>query len=87
MGLLSGPPLISDSNWSKLQRVQNSALKVANGTYHNTSWEHVHRESQVLPLREHEQMVTEQYLAACYLPGHPGSKHLDRPPPPPGRNL
>ena len=25
-------------------------------------------------------MVTEQYLAACHLPGHPGRKHVGRPP-------
>ena len=25
--------------------------------------------------------ITEQYLAAYHLPGHPGRKHLDRPPP------
>ena len=29
-------------------------------------------------------MVTQQYLAACYLPDHPGNKHLDRPL---GRNI
>ena len=80
-------PLISETNWSKLQRVQNSALKISTGTYHNASWQHVHRETKVLPLREHEKMVAEQYLAACYLPDHPGGKHLDRPPPPPRRNL
>ena len=29
-------------------------------------------------------MVSQQYLAACYLPDHPRGKHLDNPP---GRNL
>ena len=29
-------------------------------------------------------MVTQQYLASCYLPDHPGNKHLERPL---GRNI
>ena len=74
-------PAISETSWTKLQRVQNSALKVATGTYHNTQEEHIHRETKVLPLRDHGRMITEQYLATCHLPGHPGRKHLDRPPP------
>ena len=73
-------PAISDTSWDKLQRVQNKALKVATGTYHNASFQHIHRETKVLPLKEHGRMISEQYLAACHLPGHPGQKHLGRPP-------
>ena len=74
-------PAINETSWTKLQRVKNSALKVATGTYHNTQEEHIHRETKVLALRDHGRMITERYLAACHLPGHPGRKHLDRPPP------
>ena len=78
-------PIISDSNWGKLQRVQNSALKICTGSYHGAGYQHVHRETKVLPLREHGKMLTQQYLAATFLPGHPGREHLDRPPPPRSR--
>ena len=34
---------------------------------------------QSLPIREHCNLITKQYLAACNLQGHPGNKHLNRP--------
>ena len=73
-------PAISDTNWDKLQRVQNSALRIATGTYTMASVQHLHRETKILPLKEHGRLLTTQYLAACHLPGHPGREHLTRPP-------
>ena len=73
-------PAISDTNWDKLQRVQNSALRIATGSYTMASVQHLHRETKILPLKEHGRLLTTQYLAACHLPGHPGREHLTRPP-------
>ena len=39
----------------------------------------------MLPIKDHALMLSDQYLLRCHLPGHPGNKHLDRPPPP--RNM
>ena len=50
-----------------------------------TNADHLHQETKVLPLRQHGQMLTKQFLASCALPNHPGQKHMDNPPPP--RNL
>ena len=75
-------PIITESNWNRLQRVQNSALKVCTGSNHGASYQLVHRETKVLPLKDHGRMLTQQYLVATFLPGDPGRKHLDRPPPP-----
>ena len=36
----------------------------------------------MLPVKEHCNLITKQYVAACHLPGHPGQKHLTRPPDP-----
>jgi hypothetical protein len=75
-------PSISDSNWGKLQRVQNSALRIATGCHNMAHWSHLHQECKVLPVRNHCEMVTKQYLVATHLPGHPGRNHLVRPPAP-----
>ena len=75
-------PQISDSNWDKLQTIQNQALKTATGCLNITSQDHLHQETKVLPLRHHSNLLSKQFLLATHLPGHPGQKHLDRPPPP-----
>ena len=66
-------PTLSDSNWEKLQVIQKKAFRIATGCHQKSSPEHLHQECKMLP-------VTKQYLAACHLPGHPGRKHLGRPP-------
>ena len=74
-------PAISESNWDKLQRVQNQALRIASGCHLMTNTDHLHQETKVLPLKAHSEMLTKQFLAACHLPGHPGRTHLGLPPP------
>ena len=73
--------LISDSNWNRLQSVQNQALRVATGCLQMSSTDHLHQETKVLPIREHSTMLTKQYSANCLKPNHPGHKHLDQPKP------
>ena len=80
-------PSISDTNWEKLQVIQNKALRIATGCYNKASPSHLHQECKMLPVREHCEMITKQYLAACHLPGHPGRKHLGRPPAPRPKKL
>jgi hypothetical protein len=75
-------PQVSDTNWGKLQVIQNKALRIATGCYLKASPDHLHQECKILPVRQHCEMITKQYLAACHLPGHPGRKHLVRPPAP-----
>ena len=78
-------PMISDTNWSHLQTVQNQALRTATGCLAMSNVDHLHQESQVLPLRQHGQMLTKQFLAGCAQSDHPGHKHMDNPAP--QRNL
>ncbi len=74
-------PIISDSNWKDLQIAQNKALRIATGCLVMSSIDHLHQETKVLPIKDHAMLLTEQYVLAMHLPGHPGQKHLDRPPP------
>jgi hypothetical protein len=78
-------PIISPTLWQKLQAVENQGLRIATGCLKMSCPDHLHQECKVLPLQPHTQLITTQYLLASHLPGHPGQKHLDRPPPP--RNM
>ena len=73
-------PALSDTNWECLQRVQNQALRVASGCIKMTGIDHLHQETKVLPLKPHSQMLSKQFLAACYKDKHPGKKHTVAPP-------
>ena len=73
-------PSISETDWGKLQSIQNKALRIATGCHTMASQTHLHQECKVLPVKEHCTLITKQYLAASHLPGHPGQKHLNRPP-------
>ena len=44
------------------------------GTRCKASTPHLHRDTKVLPLRDHSRLLT------SHLPGHPGREHLGRPP-------
>jgi len=46
-------PLVSDTNLSQIQILQNSALRIATGCTADTNINHLHQETQVLPLKEH----------------------------------
>ena len=67
-------PIISTTSWKRLQSVQNQALRVATGCLAMAPIEHLHRETKVLPLKEHGEMITNQFTLNCFLPNHPGNR-------------
>ena len=64
-------PNVARSNVEKLQRVQNSALRVALGCPKMTPVAHLHQESKVLPISDHLSMLCNQFLARALQPSHP----------------
>ena len=74
-------PMISDSNWTKLQTVQNQALRTATGCLAMTSLPDLHRECKVLPIKEHSTLLTKQFTAGCFVQSHPGNKFINKVPP------
>ena len=68
--------LIKDTHWTRLQSIQNQALRIASGCLSMSAIDHLHAECKVMPLREHCMMTGKQYLAACHLQGHPGRRLL-----------
>lgn len=71
-------PIISNTSWEKLQNIQNQALRVATGCLKMSSINHLHRETKVLPLRPHCELLTKQFLAASFKRFHPGYRHTER---------
>ena len=72
-------PIISKASWTKLQTVQNQALRVITGNLKMASEQHLHREAKILPIRDHCDMISKQFLLSNYTPNHPGLKHTNRP--------
>ena len=75
-------PIITESNWTRLQTTQNQALRIITGNHLMASSEHLHRETKILPLKDHCQMVASQFNLNCHLPGHPGNRLNTKPLPP-----
>ena len=73
---------LADSNWTSLQTAQNAALRTALGCVKKTSIDHLHAESKMLPVRQHCEMLSEQFLFATQKPNHPNNHCLNKPPPP-----
>lgn len=63
-------PQACDTNWKKLQSSQNGALRTATGCHRMTHQDHLHSETQVLPIKVHNELLSLQYLASCLLDHH-----------------
>ena len=75
-------PLASDTGISGIQRVQNTCLRLVTGCTRMTSVADLHRESKVLPIKDHLFMVGAQSFASSLHSGHTlNFLHLIPPPP------
>jgi len=66
--------IIGESNWKQLRAVQNYALKIATGCHKMTHTDHVHTECKMIPIKNHCELITDQFLVSNYRPGHPGNR-------------
>ena len=69
-------PTLSDTNWDKLQAAQNTALRTATGCHEITDIDHLHAETKVMPVKDHCQMLSKQFLLATQRPNHPNRCNL-----------
>lgn len=74
-------PNLSKTNWDSLQTCQNSALKIATGCLKIASTDHVHAETKIMPVQQHCEMLSQQYLLSTQLESHPVREDLTRPQP------
>ena len=64
-------PTLSDTNWIELQRTQNAALRTVLGCTKTTDIGHLHSESKNMMVKEHNAMLSKQFLLATKMTGHP----------------
>jgi hypothetical protein len=64
-------PLISNSIFNKLQTAQNTALRIATGCTKMSPIPHLHCETEILPVKEHNTMLADQFYASCLDSNHP----------------
>ena len=55
-------PALRDTHWSKLQAAQNSSLRVITECTKMTHIDELHRETKLLPVKEHNTMLSRQFL-------------------------
>jgi hypothetical protein len=63
----------------KLQKVQNKGLRIVTGCHKATSIDHLHSETQVLPVSDDLDMICTQFLASVMRPAHPSHERVLRP--------
>ena len=64
-------PSHKNTNWSRFQRAQNSALRIATGCLKMADVAELHQEARELPVRQHNELISQQFAFACRLPQHP----------------
>ena len=64
-------PITADTNVNKLQTLQNTALRTITGCTQDTNTQHLHDETDILPLKEHITLHTSQLRQKAQHPSHP----------------
>ena len=78
-------PNTSPSYIQKLQRIQNTALRISTGCVKMSPIDHLHAETQVLPVQDHLTLLCSQFLARALQPSHVSHPLVTSPPSP--RNI
>ena len=64
-------PSLKYTNWSRLQRAQNFALRITTGCPKMADVAVLHQEARKLPVRQRNELIYQQFAIACNLPQHP----------------
>ena len=75
-------PTITKTQLTHLQTKQNQALRIATGCTADTSNNHLHDETNILPLKEHLRLHGSQLRQKATDPDHPLHRLTEQPPPP-----
>ena len=79
-------PTLSDSRWQDLQVKQNCAIRLATGTHKMTSVPHLHHEARLMPVKDRNLMLAEQFHLGAHLSTRP-DHHTTAPPPARARSI
>jgi hypothetical protein len=75
-------PNASATNIQMFQRVQNEALRIATGCHRFTPIAHLYTEEKMLPIKNHLQMLCNQFLASALSRSHVSFPVVTLPPGP-----
>ena len=75
-------PNASTSSIEKLQRIQNAALRISTGCVKMSPIDHLHTETQVLPVHDHLSLLCSQFLTRALQPNHVSHPLVVAPPGP-----
>ena len=64
-------PMASPTSINKLQVMQNAALRACTGCTHDTNIQHLHDETNILPIQRHLQLHASQIRQKAQYPSHP----------------
>ena len=73
-------PSHMDTHWSRLQRAQNSALRIATSCLRMADVAELHQECRELPVRHHYELIYQQFAFSCHMPQHRCHQICHRPP-------
>ena len=62
--------------------VQNRALRLITGCHSASAVDHLHAETEMLPVSDHLELLAAQYLAGAQNPEHPAHRIVNLPPGP-----
>ena len=68
----SGSPKHPHHTWTKLEVIQNKALRIATGCHQKAAASHLRAEIGVLPLKSHLELCCQQFYASSLQTLHPG---------------
>ena len=74
-------PITAPTNLNKLQKIQNTALRIATGCTQDTNLTHLHNETKILPLDKHLRLHCSQQRQQAQHPDHPLHDLTTGPPP------
>ena len=73
-------PSLKDTNWSRLQRAQISALRIDTGYVKMADVTELHQDTRELPVLQHNELICQQFAIAFHLPQHPCHQLCHKPP-------
>ena len=73
-------PSPMDTKWSPLKCAQNSALRIATCCLEMADVAEMHLEARNIPVRQHNELISQKFALAYHLPQHPCHQLCHRPP-------
>ena len=70
---------VKPSTINRLQSIQNAGMRAVSGSHKMASENHLHAETKMLPVKDHLNMLSAQYLASALRPDHPANEPVCRP--------